>query len=382
MPTPPHDERAGLTTGEQTKMSSFAVTAERLEILTHPNADALELAAVGGYRAVVVKGAYMSGEMAIYIPEQAILPEDLIVELGLVGRLAGKAANRVKAIRLRGELSQGIVCRPAALAGVDLVAAAAEGVDFSEQLGITKWVPEIPANMAGEIEAAPRLINWIDIENIKRYPDVFTPGELVSATEKLHGTCSITLLDLAEDRFLVSSKGFGGRHAAIKEDANNLYWRAVRTHEVEAKLRAMVTALAAVGETPVRLAVFGETYGTGVQDLTYGVLSRNTPGFAVFDAMLETAGTPAYWLDQATLRALCVEVGLTMVPLVYEGPYDYELLASLAEGRTLIGGDNIREGVVVRPAIERDSPVLGGRAIAKFVGASYLTRKGEATEYE
>lgn len=93
-------------------MSSFKVTVERLEIHPHPNADALELAQVGLYRAVVPKGVYKSGEYAVYIPEQAILPPALIMELGLEGRLAGREKNRVKAIRLRGELSQGIICRP------------------------------------------------------------------------------------------------------------------------------------------------------------------------------------------------------------------------------------------------------------------------------
>ncbi len=48
----------------------------------------------------------------MYVPEQAVLPEELVAELGLTGKLAGSAPNRVKAIRLRGELSRGVVCRP------------------------------------------------------------------------------------------------------------------------------------------------------------------------------------------------------------------------------------------------------------------------------
>jgi hypothetical protein len=35
----------------------------------------------------------------------------------------------------------------------------------------------------------------------------------------------------------------------------------------------------------------------------------------------------------------------------------------------------------VRSAVERHSPLLGGRAIAKFISDDYLTRKG-GTEYE
>lgn len=55
-------------------MSTLRVTAEVLTIHEHPNADALELAQVGLYRAVVAKGAYRTGDAALYIPEQSVLP--------------------------------------------------------------------------------------------------------------------------------------------------------------------------------------------------------------------------------------------------------------------------------------------------------------------
>src|SRR5690606_6819973 len=134
-------------------MSTLRVTAEVLTIHEHPNADALELAQVGLYRAVVAKGVYRTGDVAVYIPEQAVLPAELIEELGLTGRLAGGNRDRVKAVRLRGELSQGIVCRPRALADVDLEQAAKDGTDFAERLGITKWVPPVPPTMSGEVES-------------------------------------------------------------------------------------------------------------------------------------------------------------------------------------------------------------------------------------
>lgn len=199
-------------------MSTLRVTAEVLTVHEHPNADALELAQVGLYRAVVAKGAFRSGEVALYIPEQAVLPDELIEELGLTGRLAGSAANRVRAVRLRGELSQGLVCRPKALDGVDLAAAAALGTDFAERLGITKWVPPIPPTMNGEVEPASELLPWVDIENIQRHPDIFTPGEPVVLTEKLHGSACLLTYVADEGRVYVSSKGFGARSLALKED--------------------------------------------------------------------------------------------------------------------------------------------------------------------
>lgn len=80
-------------------MSTLGVTTERLTVHPHPNADALELAQVGLLRAVVAKGAHRTGDWVVHIPENELLPDALIEELGLTGKLAGSRRNRVKAIR-------------------------------------------------------------------------------------------------------------------------------------------------------------------------------------------------------------------------------------------------------------------------------------------
>ncbi|MER5509991.1 RNA ligase (ATP) [Streptomyces sp. NPDC002766] len=355
-------------------MSTLRVTAEVLTVHEHPDADALELAQVGLYRAVVAKGAYRTGDAAVYIPEQAVLPAGLIEELGLTGRLAGTKADRVKAVRLRGELSQGIVCRPRALADVDLARAAAEGTDFAELLGITKWVPPIPPTMSGDVESAPELLPWVDIENIQRFPQVFAPGEAVVLTEKLHGSACLLTYAADEGRVYVSSKGFGAKSLALKEDPRNLYWRAVHAHGVAEVAKRLAERLGAR-----RVGIFGEVYGAGVQDLTYGADGRRESlGYAVFDVSAESDGA-VRWLDAAEL----LDGELPLVPRLYEGPYDVERVLRIASGRETVSGRglHLREGVVIRSAVERYSPVTGGRAIAKAVSPAYLTRKG-GTEYE
>ncbi|MFI6624009.1 RNA ligase (ATP) [Streptomyces sp. NPDC050528] len=360
-------------------MSTLRVTAEVLTVHEHPNADALELAQVGLYRAVVAKGAFRTGETAVYIPEQAVLPAELIEELGLTGRLAGSNADRVRAVRLRGELSQGIVCRPKALADVDLAQAALDGTDFAERLGIVKWVPPIPPTMNGDVESAPDLLPWVDIENIQRFPGIFEPGEAVVLTEKLHGSaCLLTYFPEEEGgRVQVSSKGFGAKSLALKEDPRNLYWRAVRGRGVPEAAARLAERLGAR-----RVGIFGEVYGAGVQDLTYGADGRRaTLGYAAFDVSAEIDGA-VRWLDAAELAQL-LDGELPLVPRLYEGPYDIERVLEVASGRETVSGSglHLREGVVIRPAVERYSAVTGGRAIAKAVSPAYLTRKG-GTEYE
>lgn len=379
-------------------MSTLKVTLERLRILPHPNADALELAEVGLYRAVVRKGEYKTGDYALYIPEQALLPAELVEELGLTGRLAGPEKNRVKAVRLRGELSQGIVCRPASVALdwnnddgrrflAELGQQMGDSRDFAEELGITKWEPPIPVGMAGDVEAAPHLLRWIEIENIKRYPTMFEPGEEVVATEKIHGTCFLLTYDVEEDKILVSSKGMGGKNLALKESDSNLYWRAARQYDLPAVARQLADTY-----NVIRVGLYGEVYGKGVQDLHYGRDAGHDDrlGFALFDVMLQPKLTPAYFIDAEffTLKMrnteFLVRGILPTAPVLYHGPYDYELLAKLAEGKETISGRelHVREGLVVRPRQEARSEETGSRKIAKFINPDYLTRGGGATEYE
>lgn len=372
-------------------MSRFEVKIKRLVIHEHPNADALELAQVDGYRAVVGKGAYETGDYALYIPEQAVLPPELIEELGLTGRLAGGEKDRVKAVRLRGELSQGIVCRPKAIGvpwGGEWFSPEGEimNYDFATELGITKWVPPVPVGLAGDVRPAPDLMPWVDIENIKSFPDMFEPGEMVVATEKIHGSCCLVTHVVSyegdEERreLFVTSKGVGAKKLSIKESDGNLYWRAVRRYRLGAIAELLADELGAE-----RVGLFGEVYGSRVQDLHYGAdASRDEGiGYALFDVSYDKGDGEVHWADPGLMAAWRLGGFLPVpeVPILYFGPYDAAELFTLAEGNESISGAglHLREGLVVRPVRERRGPE--GRVIAKFVSEAYLTRKN-GTEYE
>jgi RNA ligase (TIGR02306 family) len=372
-------------------MSTFEVKIHQIEVFEHPNADALELAQVGLFRAVVAKGTYRTGDYALYIPEAAVLPEELIEELGLTGRLAGTRKNRVKAIRLRGELSQGIVCRPDRLRGVfssigfkapEVFAEDILEPDWADTLGIVKYEPPIPVHLAGKVRAQTDLLPWIEIENIKKHPGMFEPGEPVYATEKIHGTCCLTTYVRETGEFLVSSKGMAQQGLCLEEESGNTYWRAVRAAGVEEVLKSIADRWNAS-----RVALFGEVFGAGVQDLAYGFRGEDGPQFRAFDLAVETGGSVA-WVPtpfvRDTLEFSAGVLGSTpipVVPILYAGPYDYEALCAVASGDTVVGnGRHLREGVVVRPSMERFH--RQSRVIAKFISPAYLTRKGETTEFE
>ncbi len=337
-------------------MASFAVLVRRIKVFPHPNADLLELAQVDDYHCVVKKDTFKTGDLIAYIPEASLVPEALLIEMNLQGRLSGSEKNRVKAVKLRGELSQGLVlpARPHWQ----------EGDDVTAELGIVKWVPPIPVHMAGELAPAPEgWHGYTDIENLKRYPAVLTLGEEVVATEKVHGTC--TLVGLLNGVQAVSSKGYGASGQTLKDDGKNLYWRMARKYQLFDKLEGLGNVM-----------LFGETYGVGVQDLGYGAM-KGEPEFFAFD--LARNGR---YLDYDDFVKICAERGIPMSKLLYRGPFGPECLAHTSGKETLSGKQtHVREGIVIRPVQERFEHSVG-RVILKSVNPDYLLRGGEATEFE
>lgn len=351
-------------------MSDFAVKVEKITIEPHNNANALELAGVGDYRSIVRKGQFKTGDLVAYIPEAALVPENILEELGLTGKLAGKQKNRVKAVRLRGVLSQGI-CYPAR-EGWN------EGDDVTEELGITKWEPPIPAQLAGEVwNAGGRCCIKYDIENFKRYPEILQDGEQVVFTEKIHGTwCQIAVLE--DDNIVVASKGLGAKGLAFKDNernTHNLYLRVAKHLNIVDKVRRVYT-------NNTRVFVLGEIFGKGVQDLSYGSDSGkdDTLGFRVFDVYVGQPGLGWYESD-STLESVCVAAGLDRVPVLYRGPFSKNVMKEYTDGKETVSGkeQHIREGIVIRPVIERRDNELG-RVQLKSVSENYLLRKG-GTEY-
>jgi RNA ligase (TIGR02306 family) len=364
-------------------MARFSVPVVAIKGLEPiPGADRIELAVVEGYRSVVVRGQFAPGDLAVYIPEGSIVPDVILTELGLVGKLAGPAGNRVKAVRLRGCLSQGILYR---LARPPFAWEVHENV--SEALGITKWVPAVPAGMNGTAVGLPGHTLNFDVDDYKRYPDVLQLGEQVAITEKLHGTCcpvgyipGAENPDLLQGDGFVTSKGLGASglvFAATPENlARNIYIRIVEQEGILTKIRAQ----AALSYPGMQVVVLGEVFGSKVQDLTYGNLPTT---FRAFDVFVGMPGTPeARYLDHAEQLSFLAGAGITRVPELGVFSFTPELFERLSQGKETASGQeaHMREGIVIVPVTERRDTLIG-RVKLKYLNPDYLTRKGEVTEY-
>ncbi|UOF82136.1 RNA ligase [Caudoviricetes sp.] len=351
-----------------------------------PNKDRIVLATVNGFQAIVGKDTYQVGDEVVYISEASIVPEALQEELGLVGRLAGSSKDRVKAIKMGGVVSQGIICRPSSVWG-DSNYVVEELLD--SELGITKYEPQIPIHLSGKV-GRPRgnspINPMYDIENIKKMrhqrwehdpvsgetvgdPWWFDPfnDKYVTITEKLHGTNFAVHMNRGDDYVYVYSKGLGKQGHVLLEDENNTYWRALKKYP---QIIEIMRAWQHVRSITVR----GEIIGQGIQDLTYGV---------DFDLVLFAtdyrydSGYEGTFVAQKMFK----DSGVPCVPVLWEGVYDYDKAVELSLGKNLYGTPDlhVREGVVVSCADPYRMP-NGQRYAAKFINPDYLTRKG-GTEY-
>jgi len=384
-------------------MAEHKCEVVKVSIMEHDNADALEIAQIRGYQSIVRKGQFKTGDLAVYIPEQSVVPEWVLRRLGLwdaekgKGKLAGKAGNRVKPVRLRGVLSQGLLyplvdfkdeAGNMLLSGTDRVVT--EGEDVTEYLEVIKWEPPIPTQMAGEVVGLPGKTLKYDIENVKNYPhiaqaliDLQIP---VQITEKLHGTwCCFGFYptvgwaqktlhpEIPYERVVVTSKGLSGKSLAFKDNeanVNNLYLKMFK--------KLFTDTFHNYDRLNDPIFYIGEIFGKDVQDLTYGLKETD---FRLFDVYEGHPGSGRYYTANQSKEYADDLLPFDYVPTLYEGPLTWDIIHEYTNGLDNITGSHIREGIVIRTLDREYRNDKIGRVILKSVSDDYLDRKGNTTEF-
>ncbi|WP_424950712.1 RNA ligase (ATP) [Deinococcus sp.] len=313
----------------------WTVSKQVIEVRTHPNADALDILKVGQSQLVARKGVYQAGDTVLFIAEKSVLPAGpLMDEFGAY--LVGPDRNRVSNLRLRGEYSCGVTWPLNELDrfGPEVaaqIAQAATGENVAALLGISKYEPPIPQQLAGQAEAlsgTPHFVNH-DVLHLAAYLPEFAEGEPVMVTEKLHGTQVNVYVTPTE--VSVTSKGVGARGLRLREEAGNTYWQAVRA--------AKLVELARAAFPGQHVQLFGEVVPVQ-KGYSYGF---HSPHVRLFDVRVAGQSVP-YATVGADLQHL-------WVPVLHVGPLDLGQLQRLAKGQEAVSGVglHIREGVVVRP---------------------------------
>lgn len=322
-------------------------------VVNHGNADTLELATVLGWQVVVSKSENVkAGDRIVLCEIDSLLPGDAPWLPPAIVKKVGTQANqkyfRVKTVKLRGELSQGLILTGVApeILSLDI------GTNVTAQLGIEKYEPNVDGGGAGGGGGGVKRDNPFpfpsDVLDKTDEPRVQSSPKLLKAiqnqafytTVKHDGTSVSFLVHPKTQEFMVCSRNqFRPRPPVLSVDElekkDNVYWKMAIENDIETKLRAYFPYY----------AIQGEICGPSIQK---NLLGLKTATFHVFNIVDLRYRRP---LGYDEMCAITDKMGLERVGFVEQGDaFGYttikELLV-LAQGK-YPKTNNEREGIVIR----------------------------------
>jgi RNA ligase (TIGR02306 family) len=315
------------------KLASVQIVSEIRPI---EGADAIEVARINNWDVVVKKGEFNAGDFCIYFEIDSFLPikeEFEFLRKSSYKKMGAQEGFRLKTIRLRGQVSQGLLIpiHVKELFGDTVY----EGMDVTELLGVVKYEPPIPAELAGKVRGNfPGFLRKTDEERVqnlsKEYPTWVEQDLDFYVTEKLDGSSATFYLN--NDQFGVCS-----RNLDLEETEGNTFWKVARELQIEEKL----------SEYGRNLAIQGELIGEGIQGNPYNIKGHTVRFFNVFDIDSQTYyGLPmflALFEHQLKLETVPFLTNLTM-----KLPQTIDECLAFADGKSALNQNFDREGVVFR----------------------------------
>ena len=317
------------------------------EIKPIEGADAIELAVVNGWQVVVAKNAgHQVGDLVVYCEIDSFLPTEPEFEFlrkSSYKKMGDQEGFRLRTIKLRGDLSQGLILPYSVIPIAQFATAAGlpEGMDVSEMLGIVKYEPPIPAHLAGKVKGSfPSFLRKTDEERIQNLEKEYTEWTLSSkhqfyATEKLDGSSFTCYIKNGEF-------GVCSRNMDLLETEDNTFWAVARKLDLENKLRSF-------GKN---ICFQGEMVGSGIQGNHYNMKDQTVFFYNIF--IIDEREYVGY--DE--FRNMLFDLDLACVPVLsypFNFPSDSEaalptvsVLLRSAEGKSVLNDKVEREGLVIR----------------------------------
>jgi RNA ligase (TIGR02306 family) len=320
-------------------------------ILPIDGADKIELAKVGGWQAVVNRGEFKSGDLAIYCEIDSFVPHEIapFLSMGREPMLVNGVRGRVvKTTKIRKVISQGLIL-PLSLCGST---SAQEGADVSGGLGVFKYEEPVPPELAGDVRG--RLPGFIHRRKPQRVQNIeeevaraIEEGLYFEVTEKLEGSTMTAYL--SDGVFGVCSAKFD-----LEEKEKCPFWRAARQSGLEEKLRE----LSVNGGRYSNIALHGELIGPKIQGNIYGLVDHEFHVFNAYDI------SKSVFLGPLECRRLARRIGISYAPLLYVGELaEYPDLGA-PDGYSNLNPNQLREGLVYKQ--------LDGNMVFKSVSQKYL----------
>ena len=244
-----------MMTEEVVEVTRKLATVRRIGALDPiEGADAIECATVDGWKLVVKKGEFEVDDLCVYFEIDSFLPQLPMFEFLRKGCFKSTKnlgdGFRLRTIRLRGQVSQGLALPLTAFPELEL----SEGEDLTLRLNVQKYEKPIPSNLAGRVRGNfPMFIRKTDQEriqndykNLARMPGI--EDIVFEVTLKLDGS-SMTVY---KKDGLVS---VCSRNMDLIETEDNTFWKVARS----------IGLIDALEKMDVNVALQGELMGPGVQ---------------------------------------------------------------------------------------------------------------------
>ena len=309
------------------------------------DADQIEVAQIGGWKVVVKKGEFQANSLAVYAEVDSWIPHSIAPFLTKPGQFP-KVYNevegqRLRTIKLRGQISQGLLLSMSVRGSDGLVVGAlfTEGDDVTDFLGIQKWEPPQEFRAANAKGSFPYFIPKTDqerIQNLSRSLEKWNAeNHQWQVTEKIDGS-SMTVF------YKDGEVGVCSRNLELKDDGTSTFWET-------AKSEGLVEKLIALGKN---IALQGELIGGQIQGNAYKVDKFQFHLYDIFDIDTQQYLTPE------DVEGTALQLNIRHVPVLEQfTTFDVRMedLIAYAEGKSVVGAKPEREGLVFKSLTEPET---------------------------
>lgn len=256
------------------KLASIRLAGDLFPVI---GADLIEAVKVDGWVCVVKKGEFKPGDLGVYFEIDSFLPSEdsrfSFLNKQFIN-FEGSIGARLRTIRLRGQLSQGLFLP---LKSFPELNGMPVGSDVTNILKIKKWEAEIPEELIGMVKGGfPSFITKTDIERIQNLVVELSEqiGQEYEISTKLDGT-SMTVYRYEEndDNNKVLKEGVCGKNWEYIESDKNPLWSTARKSR-------LLEALAFLNKN---YAFQGELIGQNIQSNPEKIKGHNFYIFNIFD---------------------------------------------------------------------------------------------------
>jgi hypothetical protein len=342
-------------------MRRLATIQKIVDIQPIKGADKIEVATILGWQVVVAKkDGFKVGDLIVYCEIDSILPDKPEFEF------LRERKFRIKTIKLKGQVSQGI-CFPLSILPRGKYQ---EDDDVTEIIGVKKYNPQAEAEqkladertarskskiekflmrrswyrrlfLAKKVKRSfPSFIKKTDEERIQNMPWVLEKEKDTKfiVTEKLDGQSATYFLLRNPRRWQFWNKyifGVCSRNIYLHQPDNSSYWTIARQYNIEKALRSIING-------NICVILQGEIIGKGIQENKYGLDGYD---FYAFNLFYDGCG-----FDTATIETLLKGYSIKTVPIIdiwYFIKNSIPEMVEYANCKSVIA-DTLREGIVCR----------------------------------